>query len=76
MYPEFVGLYVCLGIVILLLLAVLAFLFVLLGKLRGVNGGKAAAPSAAGVVFCRSCQKQFPANQGICPHCGASRIHS
>lgn len=87
MYPEFVGIYVGLGIVIVLLLALIVLAIVILKKIGNalVRPVAAAARPAAGVatavtptaggnvVFCRNCSKQFDNSMRFCPHCGTNR---
>ena len=82
MYPEFVGIYVLLGVVIVLLLALIVLAIVILKKVGSgavrsnvtVTRPIAAAPAAGGnVVFCRNCAKQFDSSMRFCPHCGTNR---
>lgn len=88
MYPEFIAIYVGLGVLAAMLLAVIVMLIMLMKKFSGQSSYKSvpikAAPvnvmqnhpiqqSGAGVVFCKSCQNQFAANANSCPHCGTIR---
>jgi len=89
MYPEFIAIYVGLGILAAMLTAVIIMLVLLMKKFSGQSGYKAAPtknmsnktvqnqqvqPSGAGIVFCKSCQGQFAANASNCPHCGTVRM--
>lgn len=80
MYPEFVPIYVMLGVAIALLAALIVLAVLILKKLsnrpaapvsRGTRPG--AAPAGGNVVFCRSCAKQFDGSMRCCPHCGTAR---
>lgn len=81
MYPEFVPIYVMLGVAIALLAVLIVLAILILKKLGNrpaapvARGGRtaAAAPAAGSVVFCRGCGKQFDGTMRFCPHCGANR---
>lgn len=80
MYPEFVPIYVMLGVAIALLAALIVLAILILKKLGNrpaapVRGARsaAAAPAGGSVVFCRGCGKQFDGSMRFCPHCGANR---
>jgi hypothetical protein len=81
MYPEFVPIYVMLGVAIALLAALIVLAVLILKKLNNrpstpARGGvrpAAAGQSAGGAVFCRSCGKQFDGAMRFCPHCGTNR---
>lgn len=89
MYPEFIVIYVGLGI----LLAMVAVLLVLVIKLlKGGSGNQmvsrkaymgggtvsgtviqSGAPAAGPMAFCRNCATQFDAKMPSCPRCGTPR---
>lgn len=80
MYPEFVPVYVGLVIAIVLLAVLIVLAVMILKNLKNrpaapVSRGAAApaAGNAAGLVFCRSCSKQFDGSMRFCPHCGTNR---
>ena len=84
MYAEFIAIYVALGVVAVLLIAVLILLIVCLKKLgdvtsrpaapvRPVRTQQAPAAHAGNGVFCRGCNKQYDGTMRFCPYCGTSR---
>ncbi len=84
MYPEFVAIYVGLGVLALLLIAALVLLILVLRKLNKVNANQRTfnpAPKNAGasygggmgVVFCANCGTQYDGATRICPKCGTLR---
>lgn len=84
MYTEFVIMYVGLGIVIALQIALTVIGILILKKLgkgsvRPVSyparptAGAAPAAAAASTVFCRGCAKQFDGAMRFCPYCGTTR---
>lgn len=82
MYPEFVAIYIGLGVLALMMIAVIILLIVLLNKSSGTNTYKNEKKmyslnqqqAANGkVVFCRNCATQFDASQHCCPKCGTQR---
>jgi len=40
MYPEFIAIYVCLGILLALVITLLVLVIVLMGKVKNIGGGK------------------------------------
>ena len=79
MYPEFLVIYIGLGVVILLLAAVLVLLIKLLRSgsavPRQVTYQPPAAEAAAGerVAFCKVCAAELSPTQRFCPKCGTRR---
>ena len=83
MYPEFIAIYVGLGVIAALLIVVIGFLIALMKKVSGGNyyvdksvntaANNKSQPTSGGVVFCMNCSNQFPANQNSCPQCGTAR---
>ncbi|MBQ7354732.1 MAG: hypothetical protein IJW62_04340 [Clostridia bacterium] len=85
MDTEFLILYLALGIVAVLMIAVLIMLFSILSKVEKLaqGGGRSfeASPynrvniggNAGGTVFCTQCATQYDASQKNCPRCGKSR---
>lgn len=82
MYPEFVAIYVGLGVLALMMITVIILMIVLLNRSLGTNAYKNEKKmyslnqqQAAGgkVVFCRNCAMQFDASQRCCPKCGTQR---
>ncbi len=86
MYPEFIAIYVMLGIVILMLGAVIFLLIKLFKKESGgYQPNYYAQPQYQqpvqpqyqqgyqNVVFCKSCATQFDASMAYCPNCRTPR---
>ena len=83
MYPEFVAIYIGLGIVALLQLATAALLLILFKEIKNRPGGAqpqifnqqpgAGSPKNSGVAFCVGCGAQFDAALRVCPKCGRQR---
>ncbi len=81
MYPEFIAIYVGLGVLAAILIAVLVLVIVTLKKVSGLTGRKSApayhgggmAQPSGNVVFCRNCATQFDARERVCPKCGTPR---
>ena len=84
MYTEFIIMYVGLGIVIALQIALTVIGILILKKLGKGNArpvsyparpaaGAAPAATAASTVFCRGCAKQFDGSMRFCPYCGTTR---
>ena len=81
MDTEFLILYLALGIVAVLMIAVLIMLFSILSKVEKIaqSGGRSfeASPynrmNAGGTVFCTQCATQYDASQPNCPRCGKPR---
>lgn len=84
MSTEFIILYLALGIVAVLMIAVMVLLFSILSKVEKLekNGGRApeASPynrmssgAASATVFCTQCATQYDAAHKVCPRCGKPR---
>ena len=79
MYPEFIAIYIGLGILALMLAAVIVMQIVLLRREHGTKQLPTKYPTAnnlsntGSIVFCKSCATQFDASQKVCPHCGTPR---
>jgi hypothetical protein len=83
MYPEFIAMYIGLGVVIVLLIVLIVLAIVILKKIKSaparpvMAAARPAAPAApvagGNVVFCRNCAKQFDSAMRFCPYCGTGR---
>ncbi len=83
MYPEFIAIYVGLGVVAALLIAAIVLLLMVLSKLKNLGGSQRSYTpprntnpgysSAMGVVFCDHCGTQFDGATKVCPRCGTPR---
>lgn len=82
MYPEFIAIYVALGVLFVMLAAVIVMLIMLLKKGNDVyiprnntyNPSIQTAAAATGnLVFCKRCAAEFDASQRVCPKCGTPR---
>ncbi len=84
MYTEFKIIYVCMGVLAILLLACIALLVLILRKLNNGNANQrtfnpapknagASYGSGMGVVFCANCGTQYDGTTKVCPKCGSTR---
>ena len=81
MYPEFIAIYVGLGVLFVLVIIILVMLFVIMSKIGKLSVRKpsyygtasASAMENLGVVFCKKCAAQFDAGEKFCPKCGTPR---
>lgn len=82
MYTEFLIIYIGLGILALLGIAILVMLILLFKKDHGGyipqsnNNSPNAQPSTTptgNIVFCKKCAAEFDASQRTCPKCGTPR---
>jgi len=79
MYPEFIAIYVGLGILAIMMVAVLVLLIILLRQEKGTitksksNVSNNGNQTSGTVVFCKNCATQFDASQHTCPKCGTPR---
>ena len=73
MYPEFLVIYIGLGVVILLLAAVLVLLIKLLRSGSAVPRQAAEAAAGERVAFCKVCAAELSPTQRFCPKCGTRR---
>ncbi len=71
MYPEFIAIYIGLGVLAALLLVVIILLAVVLVKLR--SRGKSTTYGNNNLVVCRNCSAQFNSAIRCCPNCGTVR---
>lgn len=86
MYPEFIAIYVGLGLLVAMLAVVIVLLIVLNRKVssgdsaqinhtpmqgQGDNVHQAGAPF--NVAFCNHCGTAYDAKTGVCPKCGTPR---
>ena len=83
MYPEFIAIYIGLGILSLLQIATIVLVVVLLKKKRHssdfINSPdnrvypNSSHSMASGVAFCINCGAQFNSELKVCPKCGYPR---
>ncbi len=72
MYPEFIAIYIGLGVLAALLLVVIILLAVVLAKLRNGRSSKSSS-YGSNMVYCRNCAAQFNSAIRCCPNCGTVR---
>lgn len=76
MYTEFLIIYIGLGILALLGIAILILLIMLLKKDQGgyIPQNNNYTPTPTGnIVFCKKCAAEFDSSQRACPKCGTPR---
>lgn len=82
MYTEFMIIYIGIGFLALLGIAILIMLILLLKKDHGSYIPKndnyspsvqPTAPNTGNIVFCKKCAAEFDASQRTCPKCGTPR---
>lgn len=80
MYPEFIPIYVGLGILLIMMIVVLVLLISLIrNNTRTPNKPYRKRKSAneplqhGSTAFCKNCATQFDASQPYCPKCGTPR---
>ncbi len=81
MYPEFIAIYIGLGIITLMLAAVIVLLIILLKRnntgssVSGSNrtDGKPSAVISGDVVFCKKCATEYDITMRCCPTCKTPR---
>ena len=82
MYTEFLIIYIILGILTLLGIAILILLIKFIKNDQGTYVPKnnsytpninVSSMPAGNVVFCKKCAAQFDSSQRICPRCGTPR---
>ena len=89
MYPEFVAIYIGLGVLFVMLAVVIVLLIVIQKKLKQDSASKSTsyqnystvnqftsadyAKRSSGIVTCRNCGTQFDGATNICPRCGTPR---
>ena len=83
MYPEFIAIYIGLGV--LAVLQIITIILVLLTRKKLRRGAEHTAvtnrstsarpsiPESRGVAFCTNCGAQFSAKIDVCPICGKPR---
>ena len=76
MYPEFIAIYVGLGVLAVLLFTVIGLLIAVLKKLSFILGGgkrkitNSTMKNETGNAFCIYCGTKFDSSYRICPKCG------
>ncbi len=79
MYPEFIPIYIGLGVSLVLQIALLIVGIVLLRRTNTSSFGistqvkKAQQANGGEVVFCRKCATQYDSSLHSCPNCGTPR---
>ena len=82
MYPEFIAIYIGLGILAILQIATIILLCILFKKNKVSRQPQHAfhnqysnnnQPNNSGVVFCVNCGTQYDATLKVCPKCGKPR---
>ncbi len=82
MYPEFIAIFVCFGILAAIQIVTLILMIVFYKKLKNQSGNRqlfntvqSVQPQVQsnGVAFCLNCGAQFDAAHKVCPRCGKPR---
>lgn len=86
MYPEFIAIYVGLGILAAMLVAVIVLLVILIRKVSSCNLVRAnnipaqrqnntinQGGASFNVAFCNKCGTKYDAQTRVCPKCGTPR---
>lgn len=73
MYPEFVVIYVGLGIVLLVTVVNLVFTIKVMKKLGDNRNVSVNMNQPTGAVFCKKCATEFDSRLRVCPNCGTTR---
>ena len=82
MYPEFIAIFVCFGILAVMQIVSLILIIVLLKRSKNPTGSVQINSYARsfqqpvqsnGVAFCLNCGTQFDAAHKVCPKCGKPR---
>ena len=82
MYPEFIAIFVCFGILAIMQIVTLILMIVFYKKSKNQAGNRQIFSNAQpvqsqvqsnGVVFCLNCGAQFDAAHKVCPRCGKPR---
>ena len=77
MYPEFIAIYVGLGVIIALLVVILCVLIKRTSNNKAsskwVSSQNAFQGEQGTIVFCKNCATKFNSLQRICPKCGTPR---
>lgn len=76
MYPEYIGIYICLGIIITMQAVIIVMIKKVISNLYNnvksidkfiENKGR------SGYVLCTKCEQMYSADKKICPYCGTKR---
>lgn len=82
MYTEFIIIYIGLGILAVLAIAILVMLILLfkreqVGYIQQSNNytpvNQTATTTTGNIVFCKKCATEFDSSQRTCPKCGTPR---
>jgi ribosomal protein L32 len=82
MYPEFIAIFVCFGILAVIQIVTLVLMIVFYKKLKSQTASRQIYNSmqsaqtqvqSNGVAFCLNCGAQFDAAHKVCPRCGKPR---
>lgn len=84
MYPEFIAIFIGLGVLAVLQIVTIVFVLLMGRKIRRQNSGRAVVAhresyseesktNSNGIAFCTNCGAQFSANIMVCPMCGKPR---
>lgn len=87
MYPEFIAIFVGIGILALIMILILILQLVILKQMKtsrsipmeysnpNVKSSNINTPVAGkvGIVYCKNCMNPYPADKNVCPHCQTPR---
>lgn len=73
MYPEFVAIYVGLGIILIISFVNLVLLINLGKRFGNVKADFKSVNQVTSVVFCKKCATEFDSTLRVCPNCSTPR---
>ena len=84
MYPEFIGIFVGLGILVCIMISVLILLIIILKEVKAhkntanytnikADSLKTNVPNNVGIVYCKNCMNPYAADKNVCPNCQTPR---
>lgn len=79
MYPEFIAIYIGLGVLFIIEIVTLILMIILLSRSKKngtgiIKDSSANRPSSdMGIAFCVNCGTQFDGRLNVCPKCGKTR---
>ena len=84
MYPEFIGIFVGLGVLVCIMIIILILLIIILKDVKSpkitpdytnikVESLKTNVPNNVGIVYCKNCMNPYAADKNVCPNCQTPR---
>jgi len=84
MYPEFIAIFVGLGVLVCIMIIVVILLIIILKQMKSTkitpdytnvktDGLKTKVSNSVGVVYCKNCMNPYAADKNVCPNCQTPR---